>query len=510
LGVAALSLVGFVVDVGAGPAGAADITATCTGTLDAPTNTFTLTADCGPVTAPLTVPDGMTIDGGGHTISATDAGGPQWNGGIVTNAGASMNIKNVTITGPATGFQGQCGTVMYGLYFLDASGTVDNVTVDHIFQKQLANSPSCPTGRSIRAEASPGAAAQTVDITNTTVMDYQKTGFEARGSAMTLNVSGSTAGPPHPLVGFIAQNGMTYVGASGRIANNPAIWGSGDQVPDCCTSGGGNTDGTAILLVGAHGVTVDHNTIVGPGSDQPDLVGTDIGVAVVGGSTDIRVSFNQIGRSKPDGTDDPTGFGVFVERAGFPAARIGEGSPRDVVEVGSEATLICNTFSGWNHNIVGAIQIDCTPLPNGSECASYSANAPNVEGGTLDANGAFVPPVDPITWEVLSGSLPPGLTMAADGTITGTPTQSGTFTFTVQATDSSDPPLTATTDLSITIEPDCTPPTDPASDVAPEAVSENGLPRTGSSTTPLFVGLLMVAAGAALVRFANRRRRAFN
>src|SRR5262245_23279552 len=52
--------------------------------------TYTLTGDCA-VTEPITVPDGVTLDGGGFTISATDAGGPQWNGGIVTNAGSSMN-----------------------------------------------------------------------------------------------------------------------------------------------------------------------------------------------------------------------------------------------------------------------------------------------------------------------------------------------------------------------------------------------------------------------------------
>ena len=37
------------------------------------TNTFTLTADCGEVTSPLTVPDGITtVEGGGHIITATD------------------------------------------------------------------------------------------------------------------------------------------------------------------------------------------------------------------------------------------------------------------------------------------------------------------------------------------------------------------------------------------------------------------------------------------------------
>ena len=43
--------------------------------------------------------------------------------------------------------------------------------------------------------------------------DYQKNGIEARGS-VTVNVSGSTMGPPRDLDGLIAQNGLVYVGGA--------------------------------------------------------------------------------------------------------------------------------------------------------------------------------------------------------------------------------------------------------------------------------------------------------
>lgn len=42
----------------------------------------------------------------------------------------------------------------------------------------------------------------------------------------------------------------------------------------------------------------------------------------------------------------------------------------------------------------------------------------------------------PIQWSVTSGSLPAGLSLGADGTISGTPTTAGTFDFTVTATNS--------------------------------------------------------------------------
>lgn len=38
------------------------------------------------------------------------------------------------------------------------------------------------------------------------------------------------------------------------------------------------------------------------------------------------------------------------------------------------------------------------------------------------------------TWSLSGGALPDGLTLNADGTITGTPTTAGTFVFTVKAT----------------------------------------------------------------------------
>jgi hypothetical protein len=483
VGLLAGSLMVVVVLVASAPVAAAapipggSITTACAGTTNGAT--FTLTADCGEVTSSLTVPPNITtVDGANHVISATDVttpASPEFNGAILTNAtaGQTMNIQNVTIMGPATGFQLSlnCPNVLYGIFFNGAAGgSVSNVVVDHIWQIQNPQSASCQTGRAIRADN-----AGTVTITNSTVKDYQKSGFEARGSTI-MNVAGSTAGPPHPLEGFIAQNAVSYVGASGTIANNTII-GSGDQASG--PGGGGN--GTAVLLFGAHDVTVDHNTITG--------AKTDIGVSVTDngggtGSTNITISFNQIGRTTPD-VPDPAGIGVDV---GHPL---------------SSATLICNTFSGWNpgKNIVGAVQISCTPLPPGTECQTYSASALGAEGGTA-----------PFTWSVASGTLPPGLTMApATGAITGTPTAAGTFGFTVMVVDSTQPSLSATQAQTITIAPDCAAPTTiPAPTTGPTVAPTfvGTLPPTGSgSSAPLYdLALAVLALGSLSVIITTRRR----
>ena len=90
--------------------------------------------------------------------------------------------------------------------------------------------------------------------------------------------------------------------------------------------------------------------------------------------------------------------------------------------------------------------ITTTTLPNGVLGTVYPS------GTQLQATGG----VAPYTWTLTNGTvLPPGLTLATSGAITGTPTATGIFnTFTVQVADSEMTPATATTtagQLSITI-----------------------------------------------------------
>ncbi|MBQ3397455.1 MAG: putative Ig domain-containing protein, partial [Synergistaceae bacterium] len=65
------------------------------------------------------------------------------------------------------------------------------------------------------------------------------------------------------------------------------------------------------------------------------------------------------------------------------------------------------------------ITITTTELPSGIFGTAYSAAL------TSSTSGA--------AWSVSSGNLPDGLTLSTSGTISGTPTRTGTFTFTVRA-----------------------------------------------------------------------------
>ena len=82
-----------------------------------------------------------------------------------------------------------------------------------------------------------------------------------------------------------------------------------------------------------------------------------------------------------------------------------------------------------------ALAITTTSLPNATVNTAYTA--------TLQATGG----TSPYTWSATG--LPDGLILAADGTITGTPTATGSFTLVVTATDAV--PNSVTANVSLTV-----------------------------------------------------------
>jgi hypothetical protein len=89
-------------------------------------------------------------------------------------------------------------------------------------------------------------------------------------------------------------------------------------------------------------------------------------------------------------------------------------------------------------------RVGITPaaLPPGQVGAAYSQ--------MLTGSGGQAP----YTFSVTAGALPPGLTLASNGTLTGTPTAAGTFTFTATATDSTSPtPFTDSQGYTLVVTP---------------------------------------------------------
>jgi hypothetical protein len=92
------------------------------------------------------------------------------------------------------------------------------------------------------------------------------------------------------------------------------------------------------------------------------------------------------------------------------------------------------------------------PNDDSSLTATSFVNGTSVVGvpfaGYLAAEGGS----SPYSWAVTSGNLPPGMTLdPASGTLTGTPTTAGTYTFAATVTDSSSPALTSQVPVTITV-----------------------------------------------------------
>jgi hypothetical protein len=119
-----------------------------------------------------------------------------------------------------------------------------------------------------------------------------------------------------------------------------------------------------------------------------------------------------------------------------------------------------------------ALAISSTTLPGATVKQSYS--------GSLHASGGAAP----YHWSVGSGSLPAGLSLASGtGVISGAPTASGTFKFTANVSDSSNPAQTTSAAMSVLVT------------AIQLAITSSTLP-SGTSGTP-FSTALSASGGAA-------------
>ena len=166
----------------------------------------------------------------------------------------------------------------------------------------------------------------------------------------------------------------------------------------------------------------------------------------------------QLGNGATSNSDVP----VAADLNAFPSANLAAGTPR-MVAVGSRISLMVSSFGA------APVFTAASPPSTGIVGTAYSTYSFSASGTT------------PITFTQANGTLPPGLTLASNGVLSGTPTTPGTYTFTVTASNGVNPDATTSP---VTIEVAGTPTPDP-NPPAPAPATPSSAPRDVRATAAI-------------------------
>jgi len=186
-------------------------------------HTMRLEADC-ETESTIYVPDGWTLNGQGHTITAVEISEGAWNGAVVRNEGVWANVLNLGIR--TADLACICNSReapderLRGILLEDAGGLIrDNV----IQSTTMAQPCGCQEGNGIEVRHEPydGRHPDTlaVKILDNTVTGYQKNGITVNGDLKALVNNNEVIGIDP--TDAIAQNGIQFgYGARGTAMDN--------------------------------------------------------------------------------------------------------------------------------------------------------------------------------------------------------------------------------------------------------------------------------------------------
>ena len=219
-------------------------------------------------------------------------------------------------------------------------------------------------------------------------------------TAATINASGVATG--------VSAASTTITATSGGVSGNTTLTVNAAPVPLSIT--------TSSLPAGIQGVIYPTTALTAIGGNPPYTAWS-----ISSGALPAGLSLTSAGAI----TGTPTTAGTFSF----------------TVQVTDSSSPSGTSTKALSMTVAGALTITTSSLPAGAQGVVYPATALTATGGN-----------PPTAWSISSGALPAGLSLTSIGTITGTPTVSGTFSFTAQVTDSATPtPSVVTKALSITV-----------------------------------------------------------
>nr|WP_320204022.1 putative Ig domain-containing protein [Agrobacterium rosae]MDX8306017.1 putative Ig domain-containing protein [Agrobacterium rosae] len=374
-----------------------------TGTPSQATRVYTLTIAAPPiVVAPSTLPVATRGTAYGQTLSASGATAPY------TYALASGTLP-AGITLASTGTLSGTATVEGTFNFTVTATDAGSFTGNRAYSLTVA-------GPNLVLPASTllvGTAGQTYS-----------------GSITPAN--GGTAPYSYALTGGSLPTGVVVDAATGALSGVPTVAGTFTftlTVSDSTPSPAAQASRSYTLTVAAPGITISPSSLANAtrGTAYSQTLTASGGAspysyAITGGTLPAGLTLNSSGVLS--GT--PTADGTF-----------------NFTVAATDANIFTATQAYTLIVAVPELVLPAGNLSAGTAGQAYSAIIAPATGGTA-----------PYTYNLASGNLPTGITVdAATGGLNGTPTNSGTFTFSLRVTDSSIPVKQVTQAYTLAIAP---------------------------------------------------------
>ncbi|HLZ43896.1 MAG TPA: putative Ig domain-containing protein [Candidatus Sulfotelmatobacter sp.] len=179
----------------------------------------------------------------------------------------------------------------------------------------------------------------------------------------------------------------------------------------------------------------------GPGQNSNPIV-----VSVTPPAASIRSSASQQFTAMVSNTSN-TGVNWSASQGSISASGV---YTAPTVTANTKVTITATSMADSSQS--GTASLTITPSSGPPPLIIVTSSLSAATSGTaystsLSASGG----VSPYSWALYSGVLPTGITLHSNGTLSGTTTQTGPFTFTVQVTDSSSTQESASQSLSLTV-----------------------------------------------------------
>ena len=359
--------------------------------------------DSAPATVSITV--------SGPTLALTPAAGTlepdygvAWSQAFSASGGAAPYTYALT------------GTLPAGLVFDAASGTLSGTATEAGNFPVTVTATDSSTGAaapfSVSADYEVQVVSAAIVITPAALAD----GIAGRAYSQALGASGGIGPYTFAITAGSLPDGLQLAG-DGTLSGTPTASGTFDATVSATDANGQAVEHAYSLTIGV--ATLD----VTPASVPAGTVGVAYSQDFTTSGGVAPYSYALGGGALPPGM----ALGSDGVLSGMPTS---SGSFEFDLQVTDDSGGTPATGTASQTLVINAPTITLAPgtLPDGTAGAEYS-QAFTASGGTA-----------PHVFSVTSGSLPDGLSLAGDGTLSGTPTADGAFAFTVEARDAHDQP----------------------------------------------------------------------